>query len=130
MCLMTRYGHGRHISTLSKQEFETYLEVFYFDIIFYLCCLGVVKTAILMQYLRIFTTRMRKVTVWATVIIGMWSVALVIIQIFTCTPIEGFWKVDIEKKCIPNLPSWYINAAGSVQRQPLFRFSYSLIVLY
>lgn len=49
-----------------------------------------------------------------TVGISAWSISLVIVQIFTCDPVSGFWRRDIESVCTPSLPLWYINAGGNI----------------
>ncbi len=90
------------------------MQVFYFSIVLYYVGLGTVKLAILLQYLRVFAVKMRKVTILAMVVIGMWSAALVLLSIFTCHPVEGYWDKDVRATCIPNLPQWYINAAGNI----------------
>ncbi|XXG94295.1 hypothetical protein Hte_000549 [Hypoxylon texense] len=48
------------------------------------------------------------------VIIGSWSLSQVIISIFICDPIAGFWEKSIDPRCIANYPQWYINAAGNI----------------
>jgi hypothetical protein len=84
------------------------------SIIFYYAGLGAVKLAIMLQYLRVFAVKMRKITIWAMVIISGWSLSLVFVSIFTCHPVAGFWDKDIGATCIPNLPLWYINAGGNI----------------
>jgi hypothetical protein len=134
MCHMTTTGLGYHIWTLSDEEKKSYYrvraqlaspdpkvqvadpksQVFYVSIVFYYAGLGAVKMSILLQYLRVFAIKMRTVTVVTMAIIGMWSTALVFVSIFTCSPVEGFWDRSLNAKCIPNLPQWYINAAGNI----------------
>jgi len=57
---------------------------------------------------------MRKAVIVAFVIVGLWSVSQLLVVIFTCSPIEKFWNSDLPGTCIPNLPFWYINAAGNI----------------
>lgn len=58
--------------------------------------------------------RNQKLMVFIIVIISVWSLALLFIAIAPCRPVSGFWKPDIKATCIPNLPLWYINAAGNI----------------
>lgn len=92
------------------------LQLFYFTIVTYNIGLGLIKMAILLQYYRLFAMKMRKVTIFVMVVIGSWATAMVFQSIFSCTPIQGFWDKKMEPKahCIPDLPRWYIDAAGNI----------------
>ncbi|KAK0728920.1 hypothetical protein B0T21DRAFT_292621 [Apiosordaria backusii] len=57
---------------------------------------------------------MRKVVMFAGIIVALWSISQLLVVIFTCTPIEKFWLPETPGTCIPNLPFWYINAAGNI----------------
>ncbi|KAI3391406.1 hypothetical protein diail_7384 [Diaporthe ilicicola] len=86
---------------------------FYFAIILYYCGLGSIKVALLLQYRRIFASKLRRVINIALLIIGSWSLGLVLVSIFTCHPIEGYWQKGTNATCIPNF-QWYIHSAGNV----------------
>jgi len=69
----------------------------------------------LFQYYRVLAVQhMRMVYIVAMFIVGGWALSQTFVGIFTCTPIKGFWDKSIESTCIPNLPQWYINAAGNI----------------
>jgi hypothetical protein len=77
--------------------------------------LTAIKIAFLLQYYRILTTqRMRRIIIGALAFVALWSISQLLVTIFTCTPIEKFWKPEVNGTCIPNLPFWYINAAGNI----------------
>ncbi|OAA59570.1 hypothetical protein SPI_05768 [Niveomyces insectorum RCEF 264] len=114
MLLMTTRGLGHHMWTVSADAVKTYNMYFYLSIVFYYSCLGTVKTAILLQYLRVFAVKMRKITLVALVLIGLWSTALVLVSVFACRPIRGFWDHTVPATCVPDLPQWYVNAAGNI----------------
>ncbi len=57
---------------------------------------------------------MRRVFLGALAVIGCWCVSQLLITIFTCQPVSGFWDKSVQARCIPNLPFWYINAAGNI----------------
>ena len=108
---------------LQKISFGTWLliqeQTFYISIVLYNASLTGIKLTFLLQYYRVLSTqRMRKVIIWALVFVSMWSISQLLIVIFTCTPIEAFWRSELitegKGKCIPNLPFWYINAAGNI----------------
>ncbi|CAK7199989.1 hypothetical protein SEUCBS139899_002677 [Sporothrix eucalyptigena] len=114
MLLMTTQGLGHHMWTLTAEQVTTYNMYFYMSIVFYYACLGTVKTAILLQYLRVFAVKMRKITLVALVLIGLWSTALVLVSVLACRPIRGFWDKSVDASCVPDLPQWYVNAAGNI----------------
>ncbi|KAL7629032.1 hypothetical protein AAE478_000550 [Parahypoxylon ruwenzoriense] len=115
-CLNTRNGLGKHVWDFeSDEQRKDYLRGFYVSITLYTTGLMFVKLAFLTQYYRVLAIKKMRVTfIAAMIIIGSWSLSQVIISIFTCDPISGFWEKSLEPKCIPNLPQWYINAAGNI----------------
>ncbi|KAI0890244.1 uncharacterized protein GGS22DRAFT_150402 [Annulohypoxylon maeteangense] len=112
----TRNGLGRHVWDLgSVVELRNYLKGFYVSIILYNTGLLFVKLAFLTQYYRVFSLKnMRLTFIAAMIIIGCWSLSQIIVAIFICDPVDGFWKQSADSKCIPNYPQWYINAAGNI----------------
>jgi hypothetical protein len=96
-------------------ETDRYEQNFYVAIVFY--CTGVmfVKLTFLVQYYRVLATpKMRKICIAAMVIIGSWSLSQLLIAIFLCVPVAGFWDKSIEAKCLPTPGEWYQNAAGNI----------------
>lgn len=86
---------------------------FYFAIILYYCGLGSIKIALLLQYRRIFASKLRRAINIALLVIGSWSLGLVMLSIFTCHPIRGYWDKDTKATCIPTF-QWYIHSAGNI----------------
>ncbi|KAI7782602.1 hypothetical protein LA080_013090 [Diaporthe eres] len=113
VCLMAQVGLGQHIWFLSEMQIEEYFKRFYFAIILYYCGLGSIKIALLLQYRRIFASKLRRVINIALLVIGSWSIGLVMLSIFTCHPIRGYWEKDTEATCIPTF-QWYIHSAGNI----------------
>lgn len=73
------------------------------------------KLTFLLQYYRILGQgQMKKVISVAFVIVALWSISQLLVTIFNCTPIQKFWLPETPGTCIPNLPFWYINAAGNI----------------
>jgi hypothetical protein len=90
-------------------------QTFYISIVLYNASLTAIKITFLLQYYRIFTTAgMRRVVTGALAFVSLWSISQPLVTIFTCTPIEAFWSPEKGGTCIPNLPFWYINAAGNI----------------
>lgn len=90
------------------------MQGFYLSIVFYYVSLGFIKLGIILQYYHLVALKARKFMFLTAVAISAWSLSLLLVQIFTCNPISGFWKKDIEANCIPSLPLWYINAGGNI----------------
>jgi hypothetical protein len=81
----------------------------------YCAALFAIKMTFLFQYYRILAVqKLRRVFIAAIVIIGAWSISQLLIGIFICWPIRGFWDSTVQAKCIPNYPQFYINAAGNI----------------
>ncbi|KAK5655401.1 hypothetical protein OQA88_5671 [Cercophora sp. LCS_1] len=111
----TLYGAGRHIQVVDPTLLWKYFRTFYISIVLYNGSLTAIKISFLLQYYRIFSTaKMRRIITWASAFVGLWSVSQLLVTIFTCTPIDKFWSPELPGTCIPNLPFWYINAAGNI----------------
>ncbi|KAK3322929.1 putative integral membrane protein [Apodospora peruviana] len=116
---MTSNGLGKHIYGLDPTTIPAlvprYLRDFYVSIVFYCAALLAIKLTFLFQYYRVLAVQqMRIVYMVAIVIVGGWGLSQLLVGIFICTPIEGFWDSTVESTCIPNIPQWYINAAGNI----------------
>jgi hypothetical protein len=69
----------------------------------------------LFQYYRVFGVQnLRKIFIAAIVIVGAWSLSQVLVGVFICSPIRGFWDASLKASCVPNYPQFYINAAGNI----------------
>ena len=69
----------------------------------------------LLQYYRLFSLqRMRIAYIIAIIVVGAWSFAQVLITLLICRPIQGFWDLTIEAKCMPTSPQIYVNAGGNI----------------
>ena len=88
-------------------------------IVFYTGGLLLVKLTFLFQYYRLMAVqKLRKVYVVAIIVVGLWGLSQLMIGIFMCKPVSGFWDLEGKAagrvKCIPNFPQFYINAAGNI----------------
>lgn len=113
----TLYGAGRHIAVVDLEFLWKYFRTFYVSIVLYNGSLTAIKISFLLQYYRILrnTQKMRRIILAALVFVSLWSISQLLVTTFSCTPIQTFWLPDTPGgKCIPNLPFWYINAAGNI----------------
>ncbi|KAK7994696.1 hypothetical protein PG990_013469 [Apiospora arundinis] len=142
-CLMTRVNLGRHIGFMTTPEdFPTFFKVchtsfysisssclradpcstkmFYASLIMYNAALMAIKLAFLAQYYRIMTGgSLRRAVIIISCIVGLWSTLLghrsqMIIVIFQCQPVSGFWAPTPDTVCVPSVPGLYISAAGNI----------------
>lgn len=74
-----------------------------------------IKATFLLQYQRVFSVGgYINRFFWALIIVMAWSIASLLIAIFSCVPVEGFWDQSVKAYCIPEHPWWEINSAGNV----------------
>src|SRR6266511_3333345 len=90
-------------------------KTFYVSINLYTSCLMAIKMTFLLQYYRVLAIhKYRRIYIAAITIVGCWSLSQILVGIFICTPISGFWDQTVKATCIPNEPQWYANAAGNI----------------
>lgn len=88
---------------------------YYFTFLWYTTSILFLKSAVLAQCYRVIdTSRLRKFCFGAVLLIGAWTTTQLLLAIFVCNPIEGFWNFDINADCMPSLTQWYQNAAGNI----------------
>ncbi|KAI1843182.1 hypothetical protein JX265_009922 [Neoarthrinium moseri] len=88
---------------------------FYVSITLYNTGLFFTKMTFLAQYYRVLSIRKMRLTLQiAMAVVGAWSLSQVFVGIFICQPIAKFWNDSLDGHCIPNLPQWYVNAAGNI----------------
>ncbi|KAF2830743.1 hypothetical protein CC86DRAFT_434629 [Ophiobolus disseminans] len=125
------FGYGIHLYDVSYADFFNFLryanvlEVLYNPIMF------LVKFGILYQFIRIFCphkTGKTRIVIWFLVVFNfLFYTAIMLAQIFECTPVEKIWHPYLPGKCI-NLSSIFISGASvnvvsdlSILVLPLFK---------
>jgi hypothetical protein len=90
-------------------------QAFYVSIVLYCAGLLTIKLTFLFQYYRVFGVQhLRRIFIAAILVVGAWSLSQVLIGIFICWPVAGFWDRTVKATCVPNYPQFYINAAGNI----------------
>ena len=70
-----------------------------------------IKLSILLFYRRLFSTkRFKLATVIVGVIVLLWWLAVILVQVLQCRPIQGIWDPTLPRKCI-NETLYYIGVA-------------------
>ena len=80
------------------------------SIVVYNLGLFMIKTSILVQYLRIFAARNWRIAAWTLMgLIWAGGLTFVFISAFSCTPVKKFWDADdsVDGHCIVTQPLWY-----------------------
>ncbi|KAH6971440.1 hypothetical protein BKA56DRAFT_594324 [Ilyonectria sp. MPI-CAGE-AT-0026] len=115
---MTKYGLGRHMSTLTPQEIVLYLRCFWLSVMFYTYSLFFIKMTFLLNYYRLLSvSKMRGMCIAAIVVILLWGLAHGILVFLLCIPIQGWWDKSIDAKCLPDdqqVHWWYFNGAFNI----------------
>ncbi|KAM0502199.1 hypothetical protein ACHAP8_003735 [Fusarium lateritium] len=99
------YGYGENITKV-QEEFDGGLTNFFKSVLAveisygFACPLS--KIAVLAMYYRIFitSTLIRYSTYMLASMMASWGVAVILVSIFTCNPVEGYWDHSIPSKCI------------------------------
>ncbi|GIZ37458.1 hypothetical protein CKM354_000090300 [Cercospora kikuchii] len=115
MVKQVHYGMGRHFDTLTPDDMVHSLKWFWASTWTYALGLGVIKTSILLQYLRFFT--MRKWRIAALLVLAMnvvWTIWGFFASIFLCHPISDFWGPPQTANCMNRMAVWYSMAGGSI----------------
>ncbi|KAN0089491.1 hypothetical protein V8E51_019751 [Hyaloscypha variabilis] len=113
-CLLTRYGSGRHIETLTSYDISIQVELGFVARILYQFTLMSTKLAVCAFYLRVFTDRVSKRVIWSmAAVITIFSIPLLLSLIFRCNPIEGAWSLT-PSKCVSNIPPLYASAVLNI----------------
>ncbi|EPS38843.1 hypothetical protein H072_7393 [Dactylellina haptotyla CBS 200.50] len=110
-----QYGTGRHFAEVDLADWSTSLKYLFASIVAYNFSLTLTKTAILLQYLRIFTSKIFRVAAYVMMFIVFgYATEAILTAIFNCVPVEAFWTGDPTAKCIPREALWFANAGLNI----------------
>ncbi|KAI0382387.1 hypothetical protein F5Y04DRAFT_45423 [Hypomontagnella monticulosa] len=106
-----RHGLGLHNEFVPSSDVTQILLATFAGELTYTIGFTLVKLSIIALYRQLFPTRlMLTSTTILAVLVTMWGIALVLVSIFSCNPISGFWDHSIPSTCI-NLQWFYIGNA-------------------
>ncbi len=89
--------------------------MFYVSAILYRASLVAIKICFLLHYLRIFPLgNVRRFCFILLSIIAVWGLLQVLLVIFQCRPVSGFWDKSTDSVCLPLAPLSYVHAAGNI----------------
>ncbi|CAH0051370.1 unnamed protein product [Clonostachys solani] len=103
MCLAPFLGGlGEHFVELSAEKRKTYFFLFYLADGSFVTSVGMIKSSLLLQYLRVFKrqTVHRDACVVVLVAVAIWGSVTTFMAWFPCFPIKGYWDWSIkDRKC-------------------------------
>ncbi|KAG4440608.1 hypothetical protein IFR05_003925 [Cadophora sp. M221] len=105
------YGMGKHAAALTTPEIVSYAKSLIAFECLYVTCICLTKISLLLMYLRIFPVRSIKIGAYILGALSIsWCIAIIMVSIFQCTPIERTWNPTIPGHCI-NLKASFIGNA-------------------
>ncbi|OJJ45858.1 hypothetical protein ASPZODRAFT_119101 [Penicilliopsis zonata CBS 506.65] len=107
-------GLGRHIDTITAPEMETYLLVVWLSSMFYLACLGFIKSSVLVYYTHLENRMLTRLAYIMLGVISCQAGSFVLVAAFQCGPIHKAWDPTVPGKCV-NIDVFYLaNAALNI----------------
>ncbi|KAM0541715.1 hypothetical protein ACHAPJ_013120 [Fusarium lateritium] len=104
-CVGVSHGLGSNMIKI-QNDFSGGITSFLKSIVAIECAYGIAcplsKAAVLAMYYRIFSaaTPLRYSTWVIASMLGGWGISVVLVSIFSCNPVHGFWDQTIPSKCI------------------------------
>ncbi|KAI1103018.1 hypothetical protein F4804DRAFT_333704 [Jackrogersella minutella] len=97
----TRPGLGLHVELVPLPNLRQILLHIFVSEILYGIGFTLIKLSIISLYRQIFPTRLIFVSaIILGVVVLMWGTAVVLVSIFSCNPIQGFWDPTAPSKCV------------------------------
>ncbi|KAH7237960.1 hypothetical protein B0J15DRAFT_353427, partial [Fusarium solani] len=113
--LATRYGLGRHIHDLDREDIKTWWKIIIFAIVTYQLAIATAKVAFLLQYRRCFPLpTLQRVCDILLSFVSLWGLASALTVIFTCIPVSLDWARLPPLQCMDRLVFWFLNATINI----------------
>ncbi|KAL3421569.1 hypothetical protein PVAG01_08015 [Phlyctema vagabunda] len=115
VCRQVKYGLGKHNDQLTPEDQIKMLKHLWINIVFYNASLGLTKTSILLQYLRVFVgTRIRFACWFSIGVVFCYAMWAIFSNLFACTPIAFTWDKSLHGHCIERKFLWLFNASFNI----------------
>lgn len=97
--------YGRHAHYATPESTVKYFQLLYALQITYPLAITFVKFSIILFYRRIFHVPSTVKPLLAIgIIVAAWSIAMVLVAIFSCVPVHAFWTMEEPRTCVKALP--------------------------
>ncbi|EPE25882.1 hypothetical protein GLAREA_01794 [Glarea lozoyensis ATCC 20868] len=94
-------GFGRHLWAIDPERIEELLKILWVVEIFYTASVTVIKSSIVMFYLRIFPGRYTRAASFTTLALVVSSgIAIILATVFQCKPVSGAWHFFSPSQCV------------------------------
>jgi hypothetical protein len=106
-----RLGVGLHINRVSGENIRIILLTSWIGQLFYGIGFTVLKLSILRLYQQIFPSTLVQIGVKVLGVAAiLWGIAYILVAIFECDPIQGYWDFSVESQCLNQL-DFYVGFA-------------------
>ncbi|KAI0593323.1 hypothetical protein F4775DRAFT_578575 [Biscogniauxia sp. FL1348] len=116
-CIQTKYGLGYHIWDLPDfTGFVMYFKLLYAISIMYNVTLLLIKFSLFFQYYRLVKEIPRYSVAYLVImgLVGCWSIVQILLIVFACFPIQGYWDLSVPSKCIGHAELVWMTSGGNI----------------
>lgn len=106
-----RQGYGLHLWVLGPEFVADFFKNLYTGEILYTLVLCFAKFSILAFYRRIFAREIRTPVYILAGFVTAWGIAVILVTIFQCNPVSGFWNRTKPAKCAVDDYAFFIGNA-------------------
>lgn len=105
---MVSYGLGHHIYVVAPADLVKIAQATWTGSFIYAPLIAFVKLSILSLYYNAFPSRFMKISVWILAAITVaWGIALCLVGLLSCLPIEKSWNPTLPGHCIDLYEYYY-----------------------
>ncbi|PYH89591.1 integral membrane protein Pth11-like protein [Aspergillus ellipticus CBS 707.79] len=109
-----KHGMGKHLVDVDKTGLMTYSFAVWLSSMFYLACLGFVKTSVCWFYTRLGDKHLTRAAIIMMCVVGAQATSFVLTAAFQCHPIAKAWDTSIPGKCVTINVFYLANAALNI----------------
>ncbi|KAI0008329.1 hypothetical protein F4779DRAFT_587783 [Xylariaceae sp. FL0662B] len=101
ICASIKYGLGKHFLMLQQWQWRGYLQTFYVANATYVTSTALIKEALLLQYLRIYSrgSFLYRFTMFLAVFTALWGLAYSFLAWVPCIPVRQYWDAEEGALC-------------------------------
>ncbi|KAJ8163184.1 hypothetical protein V6000_010066 [Aspergillus fumigatus] len=107
-------GLGSHLDDVDKSNLPSYSFVVWLSSMFYLACLGFIKTSVCWFYTRIGDKTLTRMSLIMMGIVGTQATVFVMVAAFQCRPIPKAWNTSLPGQCVEINIFYLANAALNI----------------
>lgn len=109
-----KHGMGKHIDDVDQSKLMTYAFSVWLSSMFYLACLGFVKTSVLWFYTRLGDRYLTRLSYTMFGVVTAQATANVLVAAFQCQPVAKAWATTLPGHCVDINVFYLCNAALNI----------------